>query len=185
VATKKRRKKAHRRAGASHHRKTTHKRKVSGTTHRRRRRVSGANKVHDAILLGVGILAGAGLTPFLVQMVKTALGSNAATMPAWLIPAGGFATGMTGAVLAESMNNKLLLGAGAGMAAVGGVMMLNESGLINEPGISGTAFANNAAPGATAATTSIGCRKVGSPQRYVNNSVGNTETMAIGALYSN
>lgn len=185
MATKKKRKKVHRRAGATHHAKP--KRRVSGTTHRRRRRVSGANKVHDAILLGVGVVGGAIVTPYIVQALNTAMGTNSG-IPAWLVPAGGFVTGLTGAVIGESMNNKLLLGAGCGMAAIGGAMAANEFGL-NEPGISGTAFANNAAPGATAATTSIGCRgKVGSPQRYVNNSVGNTsrmETMAIGALYSN
>lgn len=162
---------------------------MSGTTHRRRRRVSGANKVHDAVLLGAGVVAGAVITPFIVQMVNTALGSNAATMPAWLVPGGGLATGMVGAIIGESMNNKLLLGAGCGMAAIGAVMAANESGLLNEPGISGTAFANNAAPGATAVTTSLGCRNgVGSPQRFVNQTVGNMsslEQQAIGALYSN
>jgi hypothetical protein len=84
--------------------------------------------------------------------------------------------------------NKLVEGLGAGFGSVGAVMAINETGILNEPGISGTAFSNNAAPGATAATTSIGCRKVGNPQQYMNNSVGNMsnrQNMAIGALWSN
>lgn len=183
MATRKKHKKAHRRAGATHHSRTK-KRRVSGTTHRRRRKV-GANKLHEAVLFGAGLVAGAAVAPFAVQMGNTALGANAATMPAWMVPGAVAATGLV--VHSVARGNKLIEGLGAGFGAVGTVMAINETGILNEPGISGTAFSNNSAPGSHAATTSIGCkRSVGNPQRYVTNSVGSSrEAMAIGALWSN
>lgn len=139
--------------------------------------------MHDAVLFGAGVAGGAIVTPFLVQGINSALGSAASQVPSWMVPGGGFATGVVVAGLAKG--NMLLKGFGAGMAAIGAVMAANEAGL-SEPGISGSAFANNAAPGATAVTTSLGCAKVG--RGFVDTTVGSTsrmETMAIGALYSN
>jgi hypothetical protein len=134
-------------------------------------------------MIGLGIAGGGILAPFAIQMVNTALGSNAASMPGWMVPAGG---GLTGVVIAAMADMPVLKGFGAGFGGVCAAMAANEAG-ISEPGISGTAFSNNAAPGATAATASIGRRSIGSPQRFVNTVVGNmkdVEVKAIGALYS-
>lgn len=170
------------------HKTTHHRRRVSGHTTRRRRRVGASDTIKNAVLLGVGALGGGIITPFLVQGINTAMGSGASAIPAWMVPGGGAATGIVIAGVGFAHKNPLMIGFGGGMAGIGGAMAANEIGL-SEPGISGTAFSNNSAPGSTAATTSIGCRsKVGSPQRYVNNSVGNMsrmEAQAIGALYSN
>lgn len=184
-------------AAKKHHRKARHKsgaagahhkrRRVSGTkTTRRRRRVGAHEKMKDAVLMAAGVAAGAIVTPFIVQGITTAMGSGASAIPAWMVPGGGFATGAI--IMGVSKGNHLVAGFGAGMAAIGAVMAANEIGL-SEPGISGTAFSNNAAPGAVAVTRSVGCNnRVGSPQKFVNNSVGSTDrmqAMAVGALYSN
>jgi hypothetical protein len=188
MATRKRKHKTTRRRVGKHH--TAHKRRrVSGRPVRRRRRVgaSGAHKtLVDAAMLAGGVALGAIIAPFGIQAVNTALGSNAANMPGWMVPFGGFATGAVVAAVGMSHGSHGLTGLGAGIAAVGAVMTANEGGL-SEPGIAGTAFANNAAPGATAATNSIGNRRrVGSPQRFINTTVGSMSDMemkAIGALY--
>lgn len=187
-------------AKKKHHKKSGRKRSASGTksrrrvagtkSTRRRRRVGAHEKLKDAVLLAVGVGAGAVVTPFVVQAITTGLGSATSSLPGWMIPGGAFATGAVVAGAGLGKKSHLVTGFGAGMAAVGAVMTANEMGL-NEPGIAGTAFSNNAAPGARAVTTSVGCRKrVGSPQRYVNTTVGKmstqrARTMAIGALYSN
>jgi hypothetical protein len=189
MATRKRHhKKSHRKVG----KKTTHRRRrVSGRTTTRRRRRVGASGVHqslkDAAMLLGGVALGAVIAPFGVQAINTALGSNAATIPGWMVPLGGFATGGVIAGIGMTHKSHGLIGLGAGIAAVGAVMTANEAGL-SEPGIAGTAFSNNTAPGARAITTSVGSRKrIGSPSAFMNNSVGNMkecEVQAIGALYS-
>ena len=182
MSKKKHKRKSSRRVGKT---TTAHKRRrVSGTTSRRRRRVGAGGNLHDTILFAAGVVGGAIVTPFGIQAINTAMGSGASAVPGWMVPGGAFATGVV--ISGVAKNNQLLKGLGAGMAAVGAVMAANEIGL-SEPGVSGTAFANNAAPGATAVSRSVGC-KVGSPQRFVNNSVGSVsrmEAQAIGALYSN
>lgn len=185
AAKKKHHKKGRRKSGAAgtHHRR----RRVSGVrTTRRRRRVGAHEKLKDAVLLVVGAGLGGVVTPFIVQAVNTAA-SGITGMPAWMVPAGGVLTGAAVAGVGLAHKNYLAVGFGGGMAGVGAAMAANEMGL-SEPGISGTAFSNNAAPGATAVTQSLGCRKVGSPQKFVNQTVGNVDrmqAMAIGALYSN
>lgn len=142
--------------------------------------------IKEAAMFAGGIALGAVIAPFGVQAINTALGSNAATIPGWMVPLGGFATGVVVAGIGMSHNSHGIMGLGAGIAAVGAVMTANEAGL-SEPGISGTAFSNNTAPGARAVTTSIGNRRMGSPQRFINTTVGSMqdcEVKAIGALYS-
>jgi hypothetical protein len=138
------------------------------------------------MLLG-GVALGAVIAPFGVQAVNTALGANAANMPGWMVPFGAFASGGVVAGIGMSHKSHGLIGLGAGIAAVGAVMTANEAGL-SEPGISGTAFSNNTAPGARALTTSVGSRRrVGSPSAFMNNSVGtmqDVEMKAIAGLYS-
>lgn len=179
-------KKHHSKTRRRHPGGTKHRRVTGKKTIRRRRRVGKHEALTDAIVMGVGLVGGAVLTPFVIQGVNTALGAAAASMPAWMVPGGALATGAVVAGVSLNHKNHFFTGLGAGMAAIGAVMVANEAGL-NEPGIAGTAFSNNAAPGSSAVTTSIGCRRsVG--QAHLSNSVGNMSSMeaqAIGALYSN
>lgn len=180
-------KKKHHRKSARRHTGAARHRRVSGRkTTRRRRRVGKHEALTDAIVMGVGLVGGAVLTPFVIQGVSTSLGSAAASMPAWMVPGGALATGAVVAGVSLKHKNHFFTGVGAGMAAIGAVLVANEAGL-NEPGISGTAFSNNAAPGSSAVTTSVGCRKMGA-RPFLSNTVGNMsslEAQAIGALYSN
>jgi hypothetical protein len=161
------------------------KKKVGAKKGHRRHRVGAGGKFERAALMGLGVIGGAILTPFLVQGVTTALGSGAASIPAWMIPGGGALTG--GAIMTFGEKMPIVAGFGAGMLAVGGVMAANEIGL-NEPGIAGLASSNNAPPGTRALSNAVGCNKIGGPNAYINTTVGAhkryRKAMAVGALIS-
>lgn len=165
------------------HRKT--KKKVGARKHHRRHRMGAGGKLEKAVLTVVGVVGGAIVAPFLVNAANTALGSNAASIPGPLIPGAVAAAGGAIAYFGEKM--PIVEGAGYGMLAVAGVMTANELGL-NEPGIAGLAFGNNAPAGSRGLSNAVGCARVNGPGASIQQTVGamkrRRRNMAVGALIS-
>lgn len=131
--------------------------------------------------VGLGAVAGA----FLVNAGKLAF----PTLPLWAPPAAVAAAGVVAPHLVK--NNPLVEGFGDGMLAIGAIMVLNESGAINVPGISGLAMYSNAGPQNSVLRQAVGR----GPNGYLNNTVGgglpkgrvitgSRRAMAVGALIS-
>lgn len=107
------------------------KSKKRGASKSRRRRVSGVHPVMRTALEGVaGAVAGGIAATFANQAIKTSF----TTAPAWV---GGAVCLAAGAALPLfTKPNPIVMGAAAGLAAMGGTFMFNET-LISLPGISG------------------------------------------------
>lgn len=162
------------------------KKKVGARKGHRKHRVGAHGKLEQAALTAIGVVGGALLTPFLIQAANTALGSNAATIPAPLVPG---AIGLAGAGIAYAGDKMAIVkGAGMGMFAVGALMAANEMGL-NEPGIAGLSAGSNTSYGTAHLSNAVGCKKMGNAN-YLNKTVGRTmarrtrRAMAVGALIS-
>lgn len=174
------------------------KKKTKKTTHRRKSHHVGAIKpgtVEHYALLGLGAVAGGLAAAYLVQAAQTALGANTPlSVGPGLVAVGGVG------VMALGKGNALAEGAGLGMAAVGGVMLANET-VLNVPGISGPppAFSSNALPQTAIVRQAVGramyqtngvTRGIGAgPGPYLNQTVGATKKhgrlMRLGMLASN
>jgi hypothetical protein len=155
---------------------------------RRHRKVGGIKEgtMEYYLLFGVGAIAGGVASAYIVQALQTALGSQTPlSVGPGIVAAGGLGVALLG------KGNPIALGAGGGMAAVGGTMLLNET-FLNVPGISGppAAFRSNASPGASVLRNAVGYspnrRKVGAgPAAYLNKTVGATRMTRLGMLASN
>lgn len=155
--------------------------------HRKHRKVSGIKEgsMEYYLLFGVGAIAGGVASAYLVQALQTALGAQTPlSVGPGIVAAGGLGVALLG------KGNPIALGAGGGMAAVGGTMLLNET-FLNVPGISGppAAFRSNATPGATVLRNAVGNanrKRVGAgPAAYLNKTVGATRMTRLGMLASN
>jgi hypothetical protein len=155
------------------------KKRVSGT--RRKKHGVGAAKgaIEHYALLGIGAVAGGVAAAFGIQALNTALGSATASAP-WLPPA--LTMGAGGVFAVATKGHALGLGAGLGMAAVGGVMLANQT-FLNIPGISGMSMTSNAPAGSPVIRKSVGQ----GPNKYINQTVGRMGKYhrAMGALGSN
>jgi hypothetical protein len=160
--------------------------------HRRKHHKVGAIKegsMEYYLLFGVGAVAGGVASAYIVQALQTAMGtSTPLSVGPGIVTAGGLGVALLG------KGNPIALGAGGGMAAVGGSMLLNET-FLNVPGLSGppAAFRSNASPGATVVRQAVGTAKANTmnrvgmgPNAYVNQTVGTTrKMMRLGTLASN
>ena len=173
------------------------KKKTKKAGHRpARRKVSGVKpgSVEHYALMGLGAVAGGLAAAYAVQALQTALGSST---PLSVGPGIVLAGGLVVAVMGKG--NPVADGAGAGMAAVSGAMLLNET-FLNVPGISGppAAFSSNASPNTPVVRQAVGRaryqtngmpNKVGAgPAAYLNQTVGATrhrKLMKLGMLASN
>src|SRR5215472_3362575 len=112
-----------------------HRKHRKHRTHRRRRvgAVTGMGKilVDTAALIG-GAAAGA--------FVHNALKTSFTTMPTFIPPAVTLAAGVVVEKMAKT--NEALQNVGVGMAAAGGLFLLNET-FLSLPGISGVGFVTN------------------------------------------
>lgn len=164
--------------------KKTHHKPV----HRRKHHKVGAIKegsVEYYALFGLGAVAGGLAAAYLNQALTTAMGpTTPLSVGPGIVAAGGLGVALIG------KGNPIALGAGGGMAAVGGAMLLNET-FLNVPGISGppAAFHSNASPSATVLRNAVGkmpARRVGAgPANYLNKTVGSTRLGRLGMLASN
>jgi hypothetical protein len=156
--------------------------------HHRRKKVSGIKEgsMEYYLLFGVGAIVGGVAAAYLNQALTTALGtSTPQSVGPGIIASGGLGVALLG------KGNPIALGAGGGMAAVGGTMLLNET-FLNVPGISGppAAFRSNATQQATIMRNAVGMTKhqkrVGAgPGAYLNKTVGATKLGRLGMLASN
>lgn len=156
--------------------------------HRKHRKVSGIKEgsMEYYLLFGVGAIAGGLTAAYLNQALATALGAQTPlSVGPGIIAAGGLGVALLG------KGNPIALGAGGGMAAVGGTMLLNET-VLNVPGISGppAGFRSNASPSATVLRNSVGMtrhqKRLGAgPGPYLNRTVGSTKLGRLGMLASN
>lgn len=152
---------------------------MSGHHRRHRHHKVGAIKpgtVEYYALMGVGALVGGAAAAYGTQALQTAFG----TQTPMYVPPGIMATsGLAVAVLGKG--NPLAEGAGAGLLAVGGIMVMNQT-FLNVPGISGApAFTNNAPAGAPVVRNAVGR----GPGPYVNQTVGKLPNWRrMGALAS-
>lgn len=146
--------------------------------HHVRRRVSGKGTITDLLLKGVGALGGGVAGAFVVQAIDTAGG---ASIPKPVAPGGVFVAGLLLTYLVK--NNPLALGAGLGMAGVGGAMLVNEMGL-SVPGISGLAMSSNSGPQSRVMRTAVGNGPLNNGQGYFRHAVGR-HPRRMGALISN
>jgi hypothetical protein len=163
-----------------------HRKKRVGAKRRHHRRMGAKGRLEKVALTAMGVAAGGIIAPFVINAGKTALGSAAASVPAWMVPAAVAAVGAAGLYFAEG--NAIGSGIAAGMLAMGAVEVANEAGL-NEPGISGLSAGSNSAPGTRHLTNAVGCRKVAGPDAYLSSTVGSShgrmrKAMAVGALIS-
>jgi hypothetical protein len=166
------------------------KKKSAKPVHRRKHHKVGAIKegsMEYYLLFGVGAIAGGVASAYIVQALQTALGAQTPlSVGPGLVTAGGLGVALLG------KGNPIALGAGGGMAAVGGVMLLNET-FLNVPGISGApgAFRANPGPQSTILRNAVGTniynrKKVGAgPAAYLNKTVGATRMTRLGMLASN
>jgi hypothetical protein len=158
--------------------KTKKERKMSGhrRTHRRKVGAIKPGSVEYYALMAVGALAGATAAAFGTQALQTALGAQT---PMY-VPPGIMATAGLGVAIIGK-GNPLAEGAAAGLLAVGGLMVMNQT-FLNVPGISGTpAFSNNAPAGAPVVRNAVGR----GPKSYVNQTVGKLPNWKkLGALAS-
>lgn len=156
------------------------KKRVAGTR-RRKHRVGAvkAGSIEHYALLGLGAVGGGIAAAFGIQALNTALGTAAASAP-WL--PGALTLGAGGVFAVVTKGNALGEGAGLGMAAVGGVMLANQT-FLNVPGISGMSMTSNAPAGSPTIRKSVGQ----GPQKYINQTVGRMGKYhrAMGALGSN
>jgi len=140
------------------------------------------------LLFGVGAIAGGVASAYIVQALQTAMGAQTPlSVGPGIVAAGGLGVALLG------KGNPIALGAGGGMAAVGGTMLLNET-FLNVPGISGppAAFRSNASPGATIIRNAVGApmnrKRVGAgPVAYLDKTVGSVRVKhrKLGMLASN
>jgi hypothetical protein len=102
-------------------------------------------------LMGVGALVGGTAAAYGTQALQTAFGAQT---PQYVPPGIMAVSGLAVAVLGK--NNPLAEGAGAGLLAVGGLMVANQT-FLNVPGIAGApAFTNNASAGAPVVRNAVG-----------------------------
>lgn len=150
---------------SGHHR--THHRKVGAIK---------SGTIEYYALMGVGALVGGVAAAYGTQALQTAFGTQT---PAYVPPGLMATSGLAVAVLGKG--NPLAEGAGAGLLAVGGLMVANQT-FLNIPGISGTpAFSNNAPAGAPVVRNAVGR----GPGPYVNQTVGKLPNWRkMGALAS-
>jgi hypothetical protein len=169
------------------------KKKTKKPVHRRRK-VSGIKEGSPEyyLLFGVGAIAGGVASAYIVQALQTAMGAQTPlSVGPGIVTAGGLGVALLG------KGNPIAMGAGGGMAAVGGVMLLNET-FLNVPGISGppAAFRSNTLPGTTVVRQALGASKANAYNKnqvgrmtnaYVNKTVGMTgkQRMRLGVLASN
>jgi hypothetical protein len=156
------------------------KRKKSKKTHRRRRRmgaVSPALAQTGMLLAGAG--AGAVIATFLNQAVKTGFTS--------LPPAAvGVGIAVVGGVLPLFIKTSpIIMGAAAGLAGMGIVFAVNESGALSLPGISGVPSGVPNARPAGYFNKSVGNAYSNFPGRQVGgNFSGNTKSAVAGILFN-
>lgn len=139
-----------------------------------KRKMSGINSGADLVMFGLGLLGGGIASAFVVQGADTAFGKN---VPLAVNRAGVTLAGAATAYFGRKY--PIAIGAGAGITAVAGTMLVNELGL-NVPGIAGLqavgAHRRRAMNGG--AMKSVGAGEM-------NTGFRRSRLTSVGALYSN
>jgi hypothetical protein len=158
-------------------------------SHRRKKRVGAMDGIMEAVMcVGATVVGGLGAA-FAIQAGNTAFGAQLASAQ-WVVPAGTAGLGAGVMYLGHKEKQPALTCLGAGVAAVGGVLAVNQMGL-SVPGISGLAMSNNAPFGTSALSKAVGrhgmgCAKVNGPNAFLNKTVSgrSSRLMRMGSLIS-
>lgn len=158
-------------------------------SHRRKKRVGAMDGIMEGLICAAAAVAGGVGAAFAIQAGNTAFGSQLTTAQ-WVVPTGTAGLGVGVMYLGHKEKQPALTCLGAGIAAVGGTLAVNQMGL-SVPGISGLAMSNNAPMGTSALSKAVGrhgvgCAKVNGPNAYLNKTVSgrSNRLMRVGALIS-